>query len=136
MTEFFVAMVPPTTTHQQKKIRVVKNKKGKHVPMIYEPPELKAARSKLMGHLGKHVPKEKYTGGIRLVTKWCFPLTDGRYDGQYKTTKPDTDNLQKLLKDVLTDLGYWEDDALVVSEIVEKFWAKIPGIYIAIEEVG
>ncbi|MEJ9208932.1 RusA family crossover junction endodeoxyribonuclease, partial [Paenibacillus larvae] len=30
---------------------------------------------------------------------------------------------------------YWKDDALVVSEIVEKFWARLPGIYIRIEEV-
>lgn len=136
MTEFFVPMVPPTITHQQKQIKVVKNKKGKHVPLVYEPAELKAARSKLEAHLAKYVPEQKYTRAIRLVTKWCFPIAGGRSDGQYKITKPDTDNLQKLLKDVMTDLGYWEDDALVASEITEKFWAKIPGIYIAIEELG
>ena len=49
------------------------------------------------------------------------------------TTKPDTDNLQKLLKDVMTDLGFWKDDALVASEIVEKFWAERPGIFIYVE---
>lgn len=26
-------------------------------------------------------------------------------DGEYKTTRPDTENLQKLLKDVMTGLG-------------------------------
>lgn len=135
MISFFVPMIPPTTTHQQQKIKVVKNRKGKHVPIVYEDSELKAARAKLMGHLGKHIPEVKYSGPIRLVTKWCFPITGNRQDGQYKTTKPDTDNLQKLLKDVMTDLGYWTDDALVASEIVEKFWAEIPGIYIAIEEL-
>jgi Holliday junction resolvase RusA-like endonuclease len=35
----------------------------------------------------------------------------------------------------MTDLGYWTDDALVASEIIEKFWAARPGIYICIEEV-
>ncbi len=69
------------------------------------------------------------------MTKWCFPLTGKHRDGEYKTSRPDTDNLQKLLKDVMTDLGYWKDDAQVASEITEKFWAKIPGIYIAIEEL-
>ncbi len=131
MTSFFVTMIPPQTTHQQTKVTVVKGK-----PIFYEPAELKAARSKLQGHLSKHVPNEKYTGPVRLITKWCFPITGKRVDGQYKTTKPDTDNLQKLLKDVMTDLGYWTDDALVASEITEKFWAEIPGIYIAIEELG
>ena len=129
-TEFFMPMVPPTKTHQQKQVRVVKGK-----PIFYEPPELKAARSKLMGHLGQHVPAKKYTTAVRLVTKWCFPITGKHQDGEYKTTKPDTDNSQKLLKDVMTDLGYWTDDALVASEIIEKFWAKVPGIYICIEEV-
>lgn len=51
------------------------------------------------------------------------------------TTKPDTDNLQKLLKDCMTKLGYWQDDAQVASEIVEKFWADTVGIYIKIEEL-
>ena len=70
------------------------------------------------------------------MTKWCFPITGKHYDGEYKGTSPDTDNLQKLLKDVMTDLGYWTDDALVASEIIEKFYSKIPGIYIAIEELS
>ena len=43
--------------------------------------------------------------------------------------------LQKLLKDCMTTVGFWKDDALVASEIVEKFWARIPGIYIKIEEL-
>lgn len=130
MVEFFAPMIPPTTTHQQTAVRIIRGK-----PIFYEPAELKAARIKLRDHLGKFAPKEKYTGPIRLITKWCFPITGNRADGQYKTTKPDTDNLQKMLKDVMTDLGFWKDDALVVSEIVEKFWAEIPGIYIKVEEL-
>lgn len=130
ITEFFMPMLPPTKTHQMKKVRVVNGK-----PIFYEPAELKAVRVKLQGHLSKHVPEEKYTGAVRLITKWCFPITGDRNDGQYKTTKPDTDNLQKMLKDVMTDLGYWTDDALVASEVTEKFWAKVPGIYICIEEL-
>lgn len=129
MTEFFLQMKPPTITHQQKAVHVIKGK-----PVFYEPAELKAARSKLQAHLGKHVPKQKYTSAVRLVTKWCFPR--GKHPGgTYKITKPDTDNLQKLLKDVMTDVGFWKDDALVASEITEKFWAEIPGIYIRIEKL-
>lgn len=127
-TEFFVAMVPPTTTHQEKQVNW-------NTKTFYEPAELKAARSKLVAYLGQHVPNQKYTGGIRLITKWCFPITGKHQDGEYKITRPDTDNLQKLLKDVMTDLGYWTDDSLVASEITEKFWAKVPGIYIRIEEL-
>ena len=127
-TEFFLPIIPPTRTHQEKQV----NWKTK---TFYEPAELKAARAKLQAYLGQHVPEKKYTSAVRLITKWCFPLTGKHQDGEYKTTRPDTDNLQKLLKDVMTDLGYWTDDALVASEIIEKFWATRPGIYIKIEEV-
>lgn len=129
-TEFFMPMLPPTKTHQGKQVRVLNGK-----PVFYEPAELQAARAKLMAHLGQHVPAAKYTTAVRLITKWCFPITGKHQDGEYKGTRPDTDNLQKLLKDVMTDLGYWTDDALVASEITEKFWAARPGIYIKIEEV-
>lgn len=127
-TEFFLPIIPPTRTHQEKQV----NWKTK---TFYEPAELKAARAKLQAHLAKYVPEQKYTGAVRLIAKWCFPITGNHRDGEYKTTKPDTDNLQKMLKDVMTDLGFWTDDCLVASEIVEKFWAEIPGIYIRIEEL-
>lgn len=129
--EFFMVMKnPPTTTHQQKQVRVVNGK-----PIFYEPDDLKAARAKLMAHLGQHVPEKKYNNSIRVYVKWCFPLTGKHTDGKYKHTKPDIDNSQKLLFDCMTDLGYWKDDSLVVSLIAEKFWADMPGIYIKIEEV-
>lgn len=70
-----------------------------------------------------------------MIAKWCFPITGKHQDGDYRITKPDTDNLVKLLKDCMTDLGYWTDDCLVASEIIEKFWSKVPGIYIRIEEL-
>lgn len=129
VTEFFMAMNPPTITHQEKQVRIVNGK-----PIFYEPPELKAARQKLMAHLSRYLPEIPYREGVRLFVKWCFPQGSHR-DGEYRITKPDTDNLQKLLKDCMTHAGFWKDDALVASEIVEKFWSKIPGIYIRIEEL-
>ncbi len=130
ITSFFVPMKPPTVTHQEKKIKVVNSK-----PIVYEPPELKDARAKLEAHLASFAPKVPLKGGVRLMVKWCFPVTAKHSNGEYKTTKPDTDNLQKLLKDVMTSLGFWKDDALVCSEIVEKFYSDVPGIYIAIERL-
>ena len=127
--EFFMAMIPPTITHQEKKVHVVNGR-----PVFYEPDELKAARQKLTYYLGQHAPAEPYQGGLRLIVKWCFPR--GRHmDGEYKITKPDTDNLQKLLKDCMTAVRFWSDDAQVASEVVEKFWADIPGIYIRVTEL-
>ena len=128
---FFVPMIPPTVTHQEKAIAV---KHGK--PVVYEPAELKDARAKLEAHLAAHAPKKPFTKGVRLITKWCFPVTGKHKSGEYKLTKPDTDNLQKLLKDVMTTLGFWKDDALVCSDICEKFYSDVPGLYVMIMEVS
>ena len=127
--EFFMAMVPPTITHQEKQVHVVNGK-----PVFYEPAELKRARQKLVGHLAKYKPEEMLEGPLELVTKWCFPRGK-QSQGSYRISKPDTDNLQKLLKDCMTTVGFWKDDALVAREITEKFWADPPGIYIRVTEL-
>ena len=127
--QFFMPMVPPTVTAQEHKVAV---RNGE--PHFYDPPELKAAKEKLAAHLSQHTIPQPLTSGVRLVTKWLFPIQSSHKNGEYKTTRPDTDNLQKMLKDCMTKCGFWKDDALVVSEIVEKFWAEIPGIFIRIED--
>ncbi|MGV3085152.1 RusA family crossover junction endodeoxyribonuclease [Enterococcus dispar] len=131
MIEFFMPMAKvPTVTHQQKQVHVVNGK-----PVFYEPADLKAARSKLTGYLSHNVPSKIIEGPVRLTVKWLFPVTGKHFNGEWKYTKPDTDNLQKLLKDCMTECRFWKDDALVCSEIVEKFWADQTGIYIRIEEL-
>ncbi|QBX22040.1 resolvase [Streptococcus phage Javan629] len=88
-----------------------------------------------MSLLSAHKPDQKISGPIRLTVKWLFPMTKQSVNGQYKTSKPDTDNLNKLLKDCMTELGFWNDDAQVASEIIEKFWADNVGIYVKVEQL-
>lgn len=129
-TEFFMPMIPPTVTDQMHRVSA---KNGKTI--IYDSPKLSDAKDKLRASLSRHRPKQPYSGAVRLLVKWLFPLSGKHVDGEYKTTKPDTDNLQKALKDCMTKEGFWRDDALVVSEITEKFWAANPGIYIRIDNL-
>lgn len=123
--DFFMPMNPPTITHQEKAVHVVRGK-----PVFYEPAELRAARSKLLAHLGQHRPERPLEGAVELLTLWYFPLTGQHKNGEPKITKPDTDNLQKLLKDCMTELGFWKDDAQVFNEKCVKFWGDAPGIFI------
>lgn len=127
--EFFMPMIPPTCTHQEKQVRVVDGK-----PVFYDPPAVKAARQKLTAHLAQHRPDKPVDTACRLFCKWYWP-TDKHHSRGYRTTKPDTDNLQKLLKDCMTTAGFWKDDALVVEEMAGKYWDNLPGIYIRIEEL-
>ena len=135
MTEFFMPMKNvPTVTHQEKKAAVKDNCKV----VFYEPPELKNARELLTAHLAKHRPDKPLNCGVRLTVKWCYHDHTGKHsDGEYRITKPDTDNLNKLLKDCMTVLGFWTDDARVASEHIEKFWVRESpsGIYIRIEKL-
>ena len=128
--EFFMPMDPPTVTHQEQKTGI---RNGK--PFRYEPPELKAARAKLTAHLAKHKPECKLNGALGLKTTWLFPCGESHKPGEYRITKPDTDNLQKLLKDCMTSVGFWKDDAQVAVECVQKRWNDVPGIYITVTEL-
>ena len=135
--KFFIPMENvPITTHQQKKVRVVSGK-----PIFYESDDLKKARDLITDGLfiyglqksNKAKGDEIFKKGIpiSLSVKWCFDGKKGKHShGSYRITKPDTDNLQKLLKDCMTSLNFWYDDAQVVEEHIGKYWSDIPGIWI------
>ena len=139
MIQFFIAMKsPPTVTAQEHKVRVVRTREGRHVPQFYDPPELKAVRQRFTALLGAKAPPKPLTGAVRLTTKWLYPDRSGRHrDGEYKITKPDTENALKLFKDCMTAVGFWLDDAQVASEITEKIWVTTSpsGIYVKVEEL-
>ena len=125
---FFIAMHPPTATAQERKVKVINGK-----PIFYDPPAVKLAKELLSACLAQHRPTQPMTGGLSLRVLWLFPR-GAHPHGAWRTTKPDTDNLQKMLKDCMTRVGFWEDDAQVAREIIEKRWSDEPcGIYIEIE---
>ncbi|MBP3805848.1 MAG: RusA family crossover junction endodeoxyribonuclease [Oribacterium sp.] len=128
---FFMAMKPPTATAQEHSVKVVNGR-----PVFFDPPNVKEAKKLLMGQLIKNRPVEPIEGAVQLTVMWLFPKGKSHKNGEWRTTRPDTDNLQKLLKDCMTKTGFWKDDAQVVSERVEKRWSDEPtGIYIEIEEL-
>ena len=125
--EFFMPMEPPTSTAQLKQVRVVSGK-----PQFYEPPKVADARAKLTAHLTRHRPEAPMEGALQVMVQWLFPITGKHTDGEYKDTRSDLDNLSKLMLDSMTQLGFWKDDAQIACLVLEKFWAKIPGIFIRI----
>ena len=125
---FFIAIHPPTATAQERKVKVINGK-----PIFYDPPAVKSAKELLSAYLAQHRPPQPLTGGLSLRVLWLFPR-GAHPHGAWRTTKPDTDNLQNMLKDCMTRVGFWEDDAQVAREIIEKRWSDEPcGIYIEIE---
>lgn len=129
MLSFTLNINPPTTTAQEHKVGI---RNGK--PYFYDPPELKDTKQKLMAYLGQHKPKDPFTGPLCLCAIWMYPASGKHKPGTWRDTKPDTDNLQKLLKDCMTMVGFWKDDAQVVQEIIEKRWVRSEerGIFVEI----
>lgn len=129
--KMFLLLDPPRTTAQMQKVAVVHGK-----PRFYKPDSVLKAKGELITFLKPFRLKEPLKGPVELRVTWYFPKDSKHKHGEWKITKPDTDNLEKLLKDCMTELGFWNDDAQVVSEHVEKVWSKEPtGISIEINEL-
>ena len=131
--KFKLKMIPPTATAQQKGERVV-NGYVHH----YKKKNVAAAEAILRDALLPYVPDEPVMNEpVFLEVTWEFPYPKSakkHYPGdcRWKITRPDTDNLNKLLKDVMTDMGFWKDDALICIEIVKKLYSDEPGIEIQV----
>lgn len=129
--KFFIEMIPPTATAQEKQVRIIHGR-----PIFYEPAKLKKAKLLLTEKLALHRPDEPLTGPLFLHVVWLFPKGKSHKHGQWRITRPDTDNLEKMLKDCMTRCGYWKDDAQVVKETAEKRWSDEPtGISIEIHKM-
>ena len=130
--KMFLLMNPPTVTAQESKVAVVRGK-----PVIYKPEKIKQAKREIIKHLKPFIPSEPLEGPIELRVVWLFPRGKSHKHMEWRTTRPDTDNLEKLLKDCMTEVGFWKDDALVVKETVYKVWSEEPtGILIEIKNLG
>ena len=79
------------------------------------------------------IPVQKIDGPVRLSVLFNFSIKQKSKWGMPKDTRPDCDNLVKLLLDVMTDLGLWKDDAVVACLIIKKFYAEKPSVIIDVE---
>lgn len=112
----------PTATAQQKQFTQVRGK-----TIAYDPENVKRARALFRQSLAPHVPENKIVAKpVYLRTMWLFGTQDKRKFGKLKITRPDTDNMVKLLKDTMSEVGFWEDDNLVAIDEIHKYWAE-PG---------
>ena len=121
---------PPRTTAQTHRYGG-KRQDGRLI--FFDSEKLKAARNELRAALLPHKPAEPMEGAIALDVTWYFPTKEKKKQGKFKITRPDTDNLQKMLKDEMTRLGFWHDDAQVCEEWVGKYWGAQGGISIIIQ---
>ena len=126
---FFLPMKTiPTVTSQEKGVNFSAHR-------IFTKPEVLDVKKEYISLLVPNRPKRPMRGPLKLTVVWCFPPQDRAPAGTYKATKPDTDNMIKLLKDCMTELSFWMDDAQVAVEHLSKGYDDPSGIFIEVHEL-
>ena len=124
----------PRTTSQQKG-EAIRYKNGKPYIQHYKKNKVQALRTELIYRLKRYAPIRPTEAPVRLFVWVYFDVKDQALWGKYKTTRPDGDNYLKELKDAMTEVGFWIDDAQVVDERIVRTYAKEGGIVIQVEDL-
>ena len=99
--------------------------------------DVRLAHDAYMEQLLDYVPEKPFEGPLSLGFIFSYTIKDKKKRGTPKTSRPDCDNLVKLVMDVMTELGFWVDDAQVTKLRIEKRWSlhERANVYFNLEEV-
>lgn len=105
----------------------------------YEKPEVKQMRNiytvAIKQEIIRHGLKNclPIIGAVALDVTFYYATKDKKKFGQPKTSKPDCDNIIKLLQDALADCGFFMfGDEQVTKLTIGKYWSENPEIIIKI----
>jgi len=128
--------------------RVIQPKSGsKAFATIYETKEDKAAKEHIRMSVAPFAPDELLDGPLRVDVFFYLkrPLSHcgtGRNSGvlkasapTYHRSKPDKDNLEKLVLDALTEI-IWKDDSIICQGWSQKEYSSKPRVEIYIKQLS
>ena len=103
----------------------------------YEKKEVRQLRELYHHEISKFFKNTKQSvphldGAVRFSAIFNYSIKDKKKWGLPKTSRPDADNIVKLLLDVCSDLNMWDDDAQVTCLEVRKFYAEKPSICVEV----
>lgn len=104
---------------------------------FFEGKDLKEARAFYMDSMAEFAPEMPIDGPIGVDVIFYYSIKDKRKKGTWKASRPDCDNLVKLLLDCMTKLNFWHDDAQIARLIISKKYshAEFAGISIFVKEL-
>lgn len=126
---------PVTATSQQKGIRVLRKMFGGTKVLHYKKKTVEAAEKMLYYLFAKYRPQRPFSGPIEVCLNIAFPKRACDLKAKHvvpHTTRPDLDNLSKMILDVLTKLGFWHDDSKVTSLYAHKCYSASPGYAVTV----
>jgi Holliday junction resolvase RusA-like endonuclease len=129
--QFFHECQPPTATAQTRR---------HHGAATYLPAKTKIAQATWIAIMKMHAPEKPISAPVRVSVSvtWARPKkrAGGPFLASYKQTKPDVDNMAKMILDAGTKAGWWEDDAHIASLTLEKWEGDMQGIAVAAETIN
>lgn len=89
-------------------------------------------------NVGERAIQEAFAGkALSVSILWKFKSPHAGMWGTLHTPKPDKDNLEKMVLDVLERAGaLGGNDSRVAKGPMEKQWAKVAGVHIRVEVAG
>lgn len=140
--DFFIPCVPPKSTHQGS-LRIIKKKDGSQFVGKFKNSKAKQAEGDMISLFLPHKPKQAFDGPVMCSIEWTYPWRKSEskkvrneYTWKYCDTRPDCDNLTKMVADIMTRLNFWNDDSQIAVLKFTKRWGDDPGIGIWIEELN
>lgn len=97
--------------------------------------ELLEWEKRLAKGLASSRPDQPIESPVKLEVIFGYRASRKNKTGNWKVTRPDTDNSIKTIKDMMTRLGYWKDDSQVAYEICIKVWTDDPAVIITVDEL-
>jgi Holliday junction resolvase RusA-like endonuclease len=137
MIQFHLPITPPKATSQTKRLVMVGGK-----PRFFAKKAHREAEDDLLTLCMPYAPPEPLQGPLALSVDFVFPWRKSESKRRAAMgllpcdTRPDCDNLVKLVGDVLTKLRFYGDDGQIADLHVRKFWGDRVGIRVGIEEIN
>ncbi|MGA0408794.1 MAG: RusA family crossover junction endodeoxyribonuclease [Limisphaerales bacterium] len=131
---FFLNCNPPKTTHQANLQPLRNRRTGALFIGKRSSSKGKALQKEFRALLLPHKPKTPLSGPVSLQVAYLYawnksePKKNRTSGWMWKATRPDADNLPKIFVDVMTDLGFWEDDGQIAQFLFQKAYVTNPGI--------
>jgi len=91
--------------------------------IYFKSKKLQQTEDTYLNALREYAPKTPVEGPVSVSISFWYRTPDKKKKGRPKTSRPDCDNVAKLLIDCMTKLGFWNDDSQIYSLRVTKHWA-------------
>ena len=137
MIQFHIPINPPKTTSQTKRLVMIGGR-----PRFFHKKEHQQAEGDLLTLMSAYAPPEPLTGPLALRIDFVFPWRKSETKKRLalgkcpNDTRPDCDNIAKLVGDVLTKLRFYNDDGQVADSHVTKAWGDKVGITVFLSSIA